>query len=176
MRAFFDHYFATVDRQVETWERGIGALSGAEADAHRAAVARRKGSNAALRAAIGHSGKPATETWPRSIEDRFKALGHPLAYRTMYARMSSEAHGDAEETLRYLIGTLGTREHLEAMALETVWTTRMYVHYAVSWFVRASIMYAIRYDMAEAADRLKPEFEAVEAELAEISKHIGAGL
>ncbi len=176
MRAFFDHYFATVDRQVATWERGIGALSGAEADAHRAAVARRKELNAALRAAIGRSGKPATETWPRSIEDRFKALGDPLAYRTMYARMSSEAHGDAEDTLRYLIGTLGTREHLEAMALETVWTTRMYVHYAVLWFVRASIMYAIRYDMAEAADRLKPEFEAVEAELAEISKHIGAGL
>ena len=43
------------------------------------------------------------------------------------------------------------------MALETVWTTRLYVHYAVSWFVCASIMYAIRYGMAEAADRLKPE-------------------
>jgi hypothetical protein len=90
--------------------------------------------------------------------------------------MTSELHGDHEETLRFLIGTLGNREHFEAMALETVWTTRMCVHYAVLWFVRASIMYAIRYDMAETADRLKQEFEAVEAELAEISKQIGAGL
>jgi hypothetical protein len=62
------------------------------------------------------------------------------------------------------------------MALETVWTTRMYVHYAVSWFVRASILYAIRYGLAEAAEHLKPEFEVVEAELTEIAKHIGAGL
>jgi hypothetical protein len=90
--------------------------------------------------------------------------------------MSSEAHGDAEETLRYLIGKLGTEELFEAMALETVWTTRMYVHYAVSWFLRASIMYALRYGMNEVADRLKPEFEAVDTELAEISKHIGAGV
>jgi hypothetical protein len=57
----------------------------------------------------------------------------------MYSRMGSEAHGDAEETLRYLFGQLGTEEQFNAMAIETVWTTRMYVHYAASWFVRASI-------------------------------------
>ena len=176
MRAYFEHYFATVDKEVSTWSASISTLSGAEAEAHRKAVARRKESNAALRAAIERSGKPATKRWPRSIEDRFKELGHPLAYRTMYSRMSSEAHGDAEETLRYLFGKLGTEEQFNAMALETVWTTRMYVHYAVSWFVRASILYAIRYGLAEAAERLKPEFEVVEAELTEIAKHIGAGL
>ncbi len=90
--------------------------------------------------------------------------------------MSGEVHADAEETLRYLIGKLGSEEQFEAIALETVWTTRMYVHYAVSWFVRASIMYALRYEMGAAADLLKPEFAAVEAELVEISKHIGAGV
>ena len=176
IRAYFDHYFATVDKQVSTWNAGIGALSGAEAEAHRKAVARRRESNAVLRAAIERSGKPAIERWPRTIEERFKALGQPLAYRTIYSRMSSEAHGDAEETLRYLIGKLGSEEHFEAMALETVWTTRLYVHYAVSWFVRASIMYALRYGLTEVAQRLKPDFESVEAEMAEISKHIGAGV
>jgi hypothetical protein len=40
---------------------------------------------------------------------------------------------------------------------------------------RTDMMYAIRYGMAEVADCLKSEFQAVEAELAEISKHIGAG-
>jgi hypothetical protein len=65
VRAYFDHYFATVDRQVETWSARIAALSGAEADLHRKAAARRKESNAALRAAIERSGKPATERWTR---------------------------------------------------------------------------------------------------------------
>jgi hypothetical protein len=54
-------------------------------------VAQRRKSNAALRAAIERSGKPATERWPRTIEERFKTLGQPLAYRTIYSRMSSEA-------------------------------------------------------------------------------------
>ena len=95
---------------------------------------------------------------------------------TIYARMSSEAHGDAEETLRYFIGKLADEAQFEGMALETVWTTRLYVHYAVSWFVRASIMYALRFGLTEAAHRLDPEFKAVEAEMAEISKHTGAGV
>jgi hypothetical protein len=176
LRAYFDHYFATVEKQVNTWNAGIGALSAAEADAHRKAAAQRKESNAVLRAVIEGSGKPATERWPRTIEERFKALGNAINYRTIYARMSSEVHGDAEETLRYLIGKLASEAQFEAMALETVWTTRLYVHYAVSWFVRASIMYALRYGLTDAAQRLDLEFKAVEAEMAEISKHIGASV
>jgi hypothetical protein len=176
LRAYFDHYFATVERQVNTWNAVIGALSATEADVHRKAAARRKESNAVLRAAIEGSSKPATERWPRTIEERFKALGHALDYRTIYARMSSEAHGDAEETLRYFIGKLASKAQFEALALETIFTTRLYVHYAVSWFLRASIMYALRYGLTEAAQRLNLELKMVEAEMAEISNHIGAGV
>jgi hypothetical protein len=176
IRAYFDHYFTTVDKQVNSWNAGISAISGAEAETHRKAAVRRKESNAVLRGIIEGSSKAATERWPRTIEERFKALGHALDYRTIYARMSSEAHGDAEETLRYFIGKLASESQFEAMALETVWTTRLYVHYAVSWFVRASTMYALRYGLTEAAQRLDPELKAVEAEMAEISKHIGAGI
>jgi Family of unknown function (DUF5677) len=174
MRAYFDHYFGTVDRQVSTWSTEIESLRGEEAQIHRKAAAQRKRANAALRGAIERSGKPAAEPWPKTVEQRFKALGHSLAYRTIYSRMSSETHGDPEETLRYLIGKLGSEEHFEAMALETVWTTRLYIHYAVSWFLRASIIYAVRYGMSEPATLLKPQLESIESELAEISKHIGA--
>jgi hypothetical protein len=176
LRAYFDHYFGVVDKQTSTWNAAIDALSGAEAALHRKAVLRRQETNAAMRAAIERSSNPAIEPWPRTIELRFKALGDPLAYRTIYSRMSSEAHGDAEETLRYLFGKLGSEQQFKAMALETVWTTRLYFHYAVSWFVRASIMYATRYGMGEAESLLKSEFDAVQTEIVEISKHIGAGL
>jgi hypothetical protein len=175
LRAYFDHYFATVDKQIKTWSTAAAGLSGAEAEAHRKAIERRREANGIMRDAIARSVKPASEPWPRTIEDRFKVLGHPLDYRTIYSRMSSETHADAEETLRYLVGRLGTEEQFEAMALETVWMTRLYIHYAVSWFVRASMLYAARYNMMEAAESLKPELIAVEAELAEISKHVGGG-
>lgn len=141
---------------------------------HRKAIAQRKESNAALRAMIERCGPSVKERWPRTIGERFSALGHPNDYRTFYSRVSSEVHGDAEETIRYFIGKLGTQEQFEAMALETLWTTRMYVHYAISWFVRASIMYALRYGMAAIVTRLKSELDVVDAELLEISKHIGA--
>jgi hypothetical protein len=61
------------------------------------------------------------------------------------------------------------------MALETVWTTRLYVHYSLSWYLRASISYALRYGMSKAAELLKKELTAVGAEMSEISLHIGSG-
>src|SRR4051794_3239335 len=69
IRAYFDHYFTTVDKQVSSWNVDISALSGAEAEAHRKAAMRRKESNAVLRGII--EGRAATERWPRTIEERF---------------------------------------------------------------------------------------------------------
>jgi hypothetical protein len=174
MQAYFYHYFSEVDRQVKTWSGGIEGLDQAETEMHRSAVKQRKDANDALRAAIGNTMGTSSERWPRTIDQRFKALGDSLAYRTIYARMSSEVHADAEETLRYFIGKLGTPEQFEAMALETIWTTRLYVHYAVSWFLRASIAYGLRYQMNDAVDLLKREYSAIDTEMAEISKRIGS--
>jgi hypothetical protein len=175
-QAYFDHYFSEVDRQVRTWSDRIDGLEGAAAEMHRKAVERRKSTNNALRNLIGGSMSQGKERWPKSIEQRFKELGDALGYRTVYARMSSEVHTDAEDTLRYLLGKLQGPDVFEAMALETVWTTRLYVHYAVSWYLRASIAYALRYGMHEVAELLKKELAVVEAELAEISLHVGSGL
>jgi hypothetical protein len=42
MQAYFDHYFAEVDKQVRTWSAGMEGLARAETEMHRKAVARRK--------------------------------------------------------------------------------------------------------------------------------------
>jgi hypothetical protein len=62
------------------------------------------------------------------------------------------------------------------MALENVWTQRLYVHYALSWFLKASIIYAARYAMIDIAKLLQKDLIEVEKELREISLHIGSGL
>jgi hypothetical protein len=111
------------------------------------------------------------------LAQRFKAIGDSISYRTFYARMSSEVHGDAEETLRYFIGkVVDNGSFLEAMALESVWTSRLYVYFAVSMLLRAFQAYTRSYSFPAMEARLKKELAEVEHELIEISAHIGAKL
>ena len=81
-------------------------------------------------------------------------------------------HGDAEETLRYFVGKLQEQHVFEAMAMETVLTTRLYVHYAASCFLRASIMYAGRYALHYAVTSLRDEFKLVQDELMQIASRL----
>ncbi|MGT2502685.1 DUF5677 domain-containing protein [Bradyrhizobium guangxiense] len=161
--AYFDHYFRSVDRQVKAWRKESSALSGADAQIHDASAARRQKANDTLRDFVNQAfGTQHLEQWPSSIEKRFSELGQGLAYRTFYARMSSEAHGDAEETIRYFVGRLQSQEVFEAMALETVWNSRLFLYYAVASFLDASLLYCRRYSLSKAgADiaRLRADVE-----------------
>jgi hypothetical protein len=64
----------------------------------------------------------------------------------------------------------------EAMALETIWTTRLHIHYATSLFLKASIAYAMSYSLEAVQLRLEKELADVERELVEIGSHVGAGI
>lgn len=89
--------------------------------------------------------------------------------------MSSEVHADAEETLRYFVGNVADDgSFLEAMASESVWTSRYYVYYAASWFMRASLAYARSYSLPAVATPLETALATIERKLIEISVHIGA--
>jgi hypothetical protein len=88
--------------------------------------------------------------------------------------MSAEVHGDAEETIRYFVGKLQEQRVFEAMALETILTTRLNTHYAASWLLRASIMYAGRYALHGAVSSLQEEMNSVQAELVQIASHVDA--
>ena len=178
LQAYFDHYLMGVDSQVEKWQAQIRHLSPQEAAIHKLGAERRRLATDALRrflrSVFGNAKAPA---WPKTIAQRFEALGDTLAYRTFYARMSSEIHADAEETLRYFAGhALNDQSKFEAMALETVWMTRFLIHYAVSLFLKASIAYAESYSMGDVKAPLKTALREIEKELVEISSHVGAGI
>jgi hypothetical protein len=176
LRAYFDHYLQEVDTQVRKWRAHLSELNQNNAGIHQAAIDRRLAANAKLRQVVDTYFDSAGERWPK-INERFKCIGEGIGHRTFYARMSSEVHGDAEETLRYFIGRVHNDETLlNSMALETVWTTRLYVYYAVSFFLRASLAYARSYSLRRIEDELERELAAVERELVEISEHVGADL
>lgn len=177
LRAYFDYYLEEVDSQAVKWKAQVADLKENEAAMHNKAINRRLAANAKVRRVVDAVFGSARERWAKSINERFKCIGESLGYRTFYARMSSEVHGDAEETLRYFIGHIQSDETtLEAMALETAWTTRFYIYYAVSFFLRATLTYARAYSILNIEDQLKSELAAVERRLVEISEHVGAGL
>jgi hypothetical protein len=67
------------------------------------------------------------------------------------------------------VGKLQGQDVFEKMALETVLTSRLYVYYAASSYLRASITYADRYGIHGAVSPLQKELKAVEAELMQIA-------
>jgi Family of unknown function (DUF5677) len=173
--AYFNHYLEGVHQQVGKWRAQVNDLSPDESEIHHIAIAQKLAANTILRRVIDALGVASDERWPTSINERFKLIGDSLGYRTFYARMSSETHADAEETLRYFVGRLQDNEALlNAMALETVWTTRFYIYYAVSYFLQASLAYARSYSLQAADGPLEKELANVRRELLEIGAHVGA--
>jgi hypothetical protein len=106
LRAHFDDYFSTVDGQVRKWEATIRDLPDSEQAIHLEFANRRRAANTLIRTRIAQMFGEPREHWPKKISDRFGEVGLALDYRTVYARMSSETHADAEETVRYIIGKL----------------------------------------------------------------------
>jgi hypothetical protein len=174
LRAYFDHYLTEVETQVRKWRSQLAGLGQDVSEVHEAAIDQRLAANNALRRVVEGILEPTSEPWPRTIE-RFSKIGDALAYRTIYARMCSEVHGDAEETLRYFVGKSQSDESVfGTMALETVWTTRLYIYYSVYLALRASLAYAEHYSLPSLDDRIREGLSAVDQELVEISRHVGA--
>jgi hypothetical protein len=173
---YFNHYFEDVERQVEKWRLETDQLSSDEAKVHQHRIERRLKANTIFRGFIS-SLDGSAERWPPQIAQRFKVIGENMSYRTFYARMSSEVHADAEETLRYFVGKVADDSSvLEAMASESVWTSRFYIYYAVSLFLRASQAYSRSYALPAVEARLEKQLAKVERELIEIGAHVGAEL
>ena len=171
--AYFIHYLDDVDQQVRKWRAATNGLRGDELMLHRRACEQRSHANAELRRVIENLFPEIDQKWPKTIAERFSALGSDVEYRTIYTRMSAEVHADAEETLRYFIGQASGRDDiLESMALESVWMSRLNVYAASLQFLKASMAYAHCYSMKSACDEICPEVIEIEKMLAEIAPHV----
>jgi len=77
------------------------------------------------------------EPWPKLV-DRFEQIGEAVAYRTAYARLSSQTHADAEDTLNYIFFSVnGNEEKLFQMAQETVAFTQYLIAYSTFFYLLA---------------------------------------
>jgi hypothetical protein len=91
LRAFVEHD----QKQINNWEKALSIGTNDEAELYREGIHRRqlrlannKEFVAQLELEFLSAGfDPKGEKWPKKIEDRFKAIGESISYRTAYARM-----------------------------------------------------------------------------------------
>ena len=98
--AFFQSFVADCEKKTSQWESSIGALSPSDQQVHRSEILERKEYNAGLRK-FAHVLDANGEVWPKDIRAMFVEMREETLYRTVYWRLSSQTHGDAEDTLTY---------------------------------------------------------------------------
>jgi len=176
MRAHLEHYFSGVDDQVRRWKCEIEKLPREAMDLHDRCAEQRKNSNNAMRTAMRRVLGAPTESWPKQVAARFDQVGLGIDYRTVYARLGSETHADAEETVRFVLGKIhGDSKVLEAMALETTYFSLYLVHYSVLLFLQAARAYATSYALTGCVDIIAKAVSNVESEILKLIPLMGAG-
>jgi hypothetical protein len=152
LMAYFEAYLDGVDDQVKKWRAQVRDSAPEIAKIHHTAADQRLAANDAMRTLIhGLEMAGPKERWPRTIADRFSAIGEGETYRTVYARLGSETHADAEETLRFFVGrATGNKALLQRMALEGASMQRFYIHHAALFLLRASLAYSQSFAMDDA--------------------------
>jgi len=171
--AFLAHYVDVEERRLRHWQEEVASLSEPARHVHHQEIERRRTWVVAtgdlvkrLRQEFTTCGAPPlAETWP-NIGERFRAIGESVSYRTFYARMSSQVHSDAEETIRYLVARVGDDAMLaQRMAAETIWFSRLGLYFAAQCFLSASEDYCRCYYMKQAMTRLRAGQRIIEDEL-----------
>lgn len=179
--AYLRNYVAFADKQVASWKSATTS-SVEDCEHHVAAADRRARVTAQFRdivdrltdevSLLGVAGKE--EKWP-NILGRFRALdGNEVGYRTVYARLCSETHFDAEETLRYFVGTLADEQAFRRMAVETVEFSRFMMFISAEYFIRAVLAYGSAYQISLTTSTLEPGLKIMQSTLEKLAGNLGA--
>lgn len=177
LAAFFRNHIEQGEKQESLWRKSANQLLGDDRRIHLIACGYRREGIEAMRSIVDDLvtqlvGTDEPLRWP-SVAARFDATGDSMDYRTMYSRLCSEPHLDAEETLRYFVGQVSGKEVLEALAAETIAFTRMMVLAAVAFYAQAGRAYADVYQMTEAMEVCDSAERQMFQYSAKVSDHAG---
>ena len=177
LASFLQNHLDQAEWQEKQWRKAAEQLLGSDRVLHLAACDYRRQGIAAMSKCVGMINSQlvpsaSVPTWP-TIALRFRAVGDGIAYRTFYARLCSEPHFDAEETLRYFIGKVVRPELLEPMAVETVMFSRFLLAEAVRAYAEAGKEFATGYDMSSAMETCTAAEHLMQRHSRNLSEHIG---
>jgi hypothetical protein len=169
-------------KQINSWERALSNYSDDEAEDHRERIHRRLLVRAQWEElvkrleqefesiGVDHS----DEVWPSRIERRFEVIGELISYRTVYARMSSQTHANAEETISYFFSkALGDEQLLRQMSLETLAFSEYLVHYGAHFYLEALGRYDAVFGDSTAERNVGKECSSIFAQMEAIGNEWG---
>ena len=182
LESYFRNYLETTEQRADKWLRARSQLKDDEANAHKSSANRRLEYNKEMEALINlwssqmdhFRSKSSLEKWP-SVYNRFTSLGLETFYRTVYTRMCSQTHVDAEDTINYFYGVIsGDTEFFNRAAIETLNFSRLLVYYGISFYIKSNIRYAETYGLDDELVILKHGREFIENCIHDLSFSIGA--
>jgi len=126
----------------------------------------------------GFPENPNTADWEPKLFQRFKAIGDSVGYWTVYHRLSGATHGNAEDTIRWLMSKYhilqsGDDKLQTAMALENMAYTAMMLRISVRYYIHAAACTCAVLNLIEAANLLKPIFSGLTNSIDEIADAAG---
>ena len=171
--SYFNSYLCQEERQNVKWEEELANLSDtSEIEIHRNSIRNKRSALRTQRQFVDESfaqmgvdiTKP--ESWG-SLSNRFDAIDRAIEYRTVYAALCSQAHGDAEDLINEFVIKSQTDAELEKRLLDE---TRAFSWFAVTLSLRqysaAVAAYLIAFDLAKDTQELE-RVRTIARELAE---------
>lgn len=167
-------------KQIRNWETALPTCSDDEAKLHREGIERRRSRLAnneelvkQLELEFLSAGfDPNGEKWPK-IAGRFEAIGELVSYRTAYARMSSQTHADAEDTISFILSKVhGDDQSMLRMASETMAFSEYLIHYSARFFVEALGQYDAVF-AGTPSDKTISGIDAINVQMAAIGESWG---
>jgi hypothetical protein len=174
---FFLNYTQEEEKRLRNWRKAIEALPERERRKHENAIDRRQSGVSGMKTLLarlqdefrGVGISLVDEPWP-NVATRFERIGDASGYRTLYSRMSSQVHSDAEETIRYFLGRAANNAKLlERMVAETMAFSRFMLYFSVKYFLQAHVAYAECHGMNDENALLQRGLEVIGEELEEIA-------
>lgn len=110
--------------------------------------------------------------WPKSVYDRFLAVGKEVEYRTVYAALCTQVHNDAEDILNNLVSRVVLIEGIEEAikSEQYVFAVGMTLT-SIYYFIESAMHYGECYNMPT-AKQLIPLFQAGQADATLVFKEI----
>lgn len=145
--AWVSYYLEQERKRIDAWEESVRALGPEERYDHTLRIESRRAYYKTLKSfimaqasqmkAAGLSVDGSIE-WPRKISKRFGGIGESAAYYTAYFRMSTQTHGDAEDTISYMLATLLDDENMKSrLGREAVAFSEYLVLFGALYYLRS---------------------------------------
>ena len=134
-------------KELEQWLRSLHELTGDELTYHQNRIATKERLlqdfeqiTAQLAEDVGI--QASQRAWP-SIAERFRAIGKEVEYRTVYASLCSQVHGDAEDIFNvHLVESMQMAGLAESMAMGNTMFQRTALRFSMIYFMQAVSAFA----------------------------------